>query len=582
MRLSEALAILNAPPPANAAEFCVSLVCGFAPLHLKTFLAARLRRALPDYGIAIESGLYGDLLGNFDRSTRAKVDCVAVVLEWQDLDERLGFRSLAGWNQSRLADILETVRVRLSACRETMERISGSLPVALCLPTLPLPPLQPTAAWNTSVFELQLQQCLAAFSLEVAQGTSVRLANSGWLNRMSPITERFDAKSELLDGFPYGLKHTSAVSEVLTNLIQSPPIKKGLITDLDNTLWKGLAGEVGPDGVSWNLDQNSHMHAVYQELLCSLSRAGVLVAVASKNDPELVQQVFRRNDIILDSSCVFPFEVHWAQKSRSVSRILEIWNVAADSVIFVDDNPSELAEVKAAHVSMECFQFPSDPQTAYELIGKLRDLFAKPAITEEDRIRAASIRNVRQGRELDRRRILSDDLLESAESLVTLSFAKDTWDPRVLELVNKTNQFNLNGKRWVESALRRELADGNSFLLKASYTDKFGALGKIAMILGRACGPKLEINTWVMSCRAFSRRIEYACLDQLFKTFEADELVFDFLPTDRNKPLQEFFEGLLGRQPEPPFRLSNQEFYQRCPRLFHKVENDLWMISHSG
>jgi predicted enzyme involved in methoxymalonyl-ACP biosynthesis len=323
MRLSEALAILNTPPPANAAEFRASLVCGFAPLHLKTFMAARLRQTLPNFRIAVEAGLYGDLLGNLERVARDKVDCIAIVLEWQDLDQRLGLRSLAGWNQSGLDDILDTVRVRLSACRETIERIPPTGPVAVCLPTLPLPPLQPTAAaWNASLFELQVQESLSAFAFELAGRDSIKVANTGWLNRISPVAERFDAKSELLDGFPYTLKHTSAVSEILTKLIHNPSIKKGLITDLDNTLWRGLVGEIGPEGVSWNLDQNSHMYAVYQELLRSLASAGVLVAVASKNDPALVQQVFQRTDIILGSDNIFPFEVHWAQNP---SRYLAFW-----------------------------------------------------------------------------------------------------------------------------------------------------------------------------------------------------------------------------------------------------------------
>ncbi len=584
MRLSDALTILHQSPAVAASEFSVFLVCGFTPLHLETFLKAHLQLALPRHRINIETGLYGDFWGTQNRLRQASPDCGVVVLEWPDLDARLGLRSLAGWRLSGFTEILDNVRSRLAWVEETIKTVSLRFPVVISLPTLSLPPLERRVpSWSAGPLDLQLQELLSSFAVAASQQPNVKIVSSAWLDRVSLSAGRHDARSELLDGFPYTVPHASALSEGLARLTLSPVPKKGLITDLDDTLWKGIIGEIGCGRVSWDLDQKSHMHAVYQELLRSLSETGVLIAVASKNYPSVVEEAFRRRDLILHKDCIFPFEVHWNRKSESVSRILRAWNVGSDSVVFVDDSPAELAEVKSAHPEIECLLFPKAAQDVYELVGNLRNLFAKPATTEEDQIRLASLRaNFDMRREAENPGVDADTFLEQAESILEFSFAKDA-DPRVLELLNKTNQFNLNGDRYTETGLSRRLANPDVFLLKVSYEDKFGRLGKIAVILGRIQEKTLHIHSWVMSCRAFSRRIEHACLDHLFRKLEAEKMVFDFKATERNQPLQEFFAGFLGRLPDSPFPLSADVFQQKCARLFHRIEEEvLWIVEKRG
>ena len=264
----------------------------------------------------------------------------------------------------------------------------------------------------------------------------------------APLRERLDVKSELLSGFPYKLGHASALASLLACLTRMPAPKKGLITDLDDTLWRGILGEVGIDGISWDLDHHSQMHAFYQRLLGALSTEGVLLAVASKNEPSLVQKAFNRKDLALSANSVFPMEVSWGPKSESVARILKTWNVGPDSVVFVDDSPLELAEVKASHPEIECIQFPTkDSAAIYELVFRLRDLFGKGSISQEDAIRLESIRRSHAGIPVyEAAKAAPTGFLEQLEADISFNFCKSPLDPRALELVNKTNQFNLNGK----------------------------------------------------------------------------------------------------------------------------------------
>jgi FkbH-like protein len=394
------------------------------------------------------------------------------------------------------------------------------------------------------------------------------------LDELSPLSTRLDLQSELSAGFPYQLSHASALATALAALIRNPPPKKGLITDLDDTLWSGLLGEIGVDGISWHLDHKSHIHGIYQQFLASLASAGVLTAVASKNDPTLVDQVFEREDLLIDKQSLYPLDVHWGPKSESIRRILKTWNISADSVVFIDDSPMELAEVKAAFPVMECLVFPkNDYQAFWQLLRRLRDVFGKAVISEEDSLRLNSIRAGAALQESSNGDATSlDSFLQDAQANIVITFGREKEDRRAFELINKTNQFNLNGNRFTESSWLAYLNDPATFLMTVSYDDKYGALGKIAVLLGRMRNSVATIDCWVMSCRAFSRRIEHQCLNWLFDNFDLQEIAFEYQPTDRNKPLQDFLASITTGPLAPGVRISRAGFSEKCPPLFHQAK----------
>jgi FkbH-like protein len=573
MKLVEALEIAKRKQPETAPTFCAYLVCGFEPLHFRTFLSAELIQVTPDRKTEILSGLYGDFWGNLDRMPASRADAGLLVCEWSDFDPRMGIRSGGTWAPSAFSEILANVRRRASDLVEATNRLSRQTALVVSLPTIPLPPIAFAPTWQASDFNLELQSIMSSTALNIARIPNVKLVNAERLNRVSPMDSRLDARSELAAGFPYKLAHASALADMICRLVSPRTPKKGLITDLDDTLWSGILGEEGVDGVFWDLEHHSQPHGLYQRLLRSLSETGVLIAAATKNDPQTVDKALDREDLLLSRNAIFPVEAHWNPKSESVSRILEAWNIGADSVVFIDDSPMELAEVKATHPEIECVLFPKDDaQGLVDLLYQLRDLFGKSALSEEDSIRRESIQrsreNAQQFQGSDEKLI---DFLAQAEAELTLNFSNEPSDPRPLELVNKTNQFNLNGRRYNESTWRSYLREPEAFLLVASYRDKYGPLGKIAILAGRKLSNKVRLDTWVMSCRAFSRRIEQRCVAELFSHFAAEEIVFDFQPTAKNGPLREFLTRLLGEDPGAECRLSKQRFDQIQEKAFHRV-----------
>ncbi|MGC4119243.1 MAG: HAD-IIIC family phosphatase [Myxococcales bacterium] len=571
MKLAEATRILNqnAALPGPALE--VFLACGFTPLHLKTFLVAQLAEISPARRISVTTGTYGDLAGSLERAAREGVRSVAAALEWEDLDPRLGLRSAAPWRLAQLPDILATATSRLGRLREALAQLAERAPVALSLPTLPLPPVFKVPLAQADGFALRLQEHAFAFAASLADLPRVRVVSPQQLDALSPLAARADVAAELRWGFPYSLEHASNLAGQLARLLAPPPACKGLITDLDNTLWRGILGDDGLEGIGWDLPHGSHGHALYQRMLASLSDLGVLLGVASKNNPALAEQALARPDLLVPRDRLFPVEANWKPKSESVARILKAWNVGAESVVFVDDSPLELAEVQQAFPTMKTLLFPAQSEAGIRaLLDELRDRFGRSSVETEDGLRVASLRAA-QERAVEAPGTSAETVLATAEATVT--FAHDRPDPRAFELVNKTNQFNLNGLRLDEATWRTRTANPARFLLTVSYADKFGPLGRIAVV-GGTRAPAPRIDCWVMSCRAFSRRIEFHTLAALFERLDADVLELDFIPTERNGPLREFLAAVLGADPIGPVRLTREALKTRCPPLYAKVTTE--------
>ena len=568
LKLAQALALLRQLPLPREDDYAVFLACGFTPLHLTTFLAAYLATIRLNRAAAVRCGLYGDLAGNLERAAAEQCGAVVVALEWSDLDPRLGYRHAVGWRPEQIPDILETASRQMDRLRVLISNVARQKLVVLALPSLPLPPLFLAPPVRGDATALQIESRLLQFATALAGDAMIRVLNRAAIDGLSPAGERLDLASELRSGFPYTLPHASVLGRLLAELLQPTVPKKGIITDLDNTLWNGILGEDGIEGTSWHLDRKSYGHALYQALLASLADSGVLVGVASKNDPDLVARALRREDLLISADMLFPVEASWSAKSESVRRILRSWNIGPESVVFINDSPLETAEVAAAFPAMECRLFPqSDERKLGELLADLRGLFGKSAITEEDRLRMRSLRT-------------ADDLagpagtttegfLASLKAEITLRINQP--DQRAFELINKTNQFNLNGRRIGETQWKTRCEDGDHFLVTCAYQDKFGPLGTISVAAGFRRADELLLDTWVLSCRAFSRRIEHHVLRELFEVFGAESIVMDFLPTERNAPLQEFLSRIAAAAPQPSLRLPKRVFLENCPLLYAKV-----------
>ena len=290
MKLIEALKIVKGMKQRSGGALRCFLASGINPLHFSSFLAAELGLLYPDRCVEIVEGLYGDIAGNLARLADAGAEFGAILIEWSDLDPRLGVRSSARWSPSEVDDIVATARERGAILHLALEDAASSTPLAVSLPTLPLPPLSVVPGWQAGSFELDLMAITQSLAGRAVGLPQCRLLSPQHIDRLSPLGQRRDIDSEVLSGFPYRLPHASMLAICLARLAHRGVPKKGLITDLDNTLWKGIVGEDGVTGISWDLENKSQMHAAYQRFVGALASEGVLIGVASKNDPSLVAE----------------------------------------------------------------------------------------------------------------------------------------------------------------------------------------------------------------------------------------------------------------------------------------------------
>jgi len=548
MRLIEALQIANVAQ--EGPPFHALLACGCEPLHLLTALKAHFRLALLARSVEIRTGLYGDLAGTIE-NVRERPDAALVVLEWADLDPRLGWRSVSVVDVKVISD----ARARLERIENAIAALAEKAPVALSLPALPMPPVFHTRGSELNGIEAALREMV--FGL--AASTRAVVVHPEMACRES----RHDLRMELMSGFPYRFAYADALAAGLVRVALPAAPKKGLITDLDETMWSGVLGDDGPGGISWDTDHRTHFHGLYQRLLNLLAEAGVLVGVASKNDAALVHEAFTRRDLVVDPGHLFPIEAHWHPKLQSIERILKAWNVGADSVVFVDDSRLELEQVQRAFPGLECLEFRNDDAG---FLVELRDRFGRREIREEDELRVTSLRSGQAVRQAAGDSAGLETLLAGAEARVTFRWGKKPMDPRALELINKTNQFNLNGARFTEPEWKAYLSDPAAHVAVVEYEDRFGKLGKIAVLAGREQESGFDVEVWVMSCRAFSRRIEYQCLKMLLDRW--DPLTFHWKRGERNGPMLDFLTEMA-----PDLRaVRRAEFSRRCPPLFHQSE----------
>ncbi len=546
MKLVEALRLVNSPQ--QGAPFRVLLACGFTPLHLETALKAHLRLKFPERMVCVQTGLYDDLAGTLEKN-QGTSDLVIVVLEWADLDPRLGWRSMAAIGEGVLAD----ADARLKRISAALDTLTESTSVTLALPSLPLPPV-----FHTSGRQLhRVEANLRAMVLLMAASTRATVLHPNELR-----APEHDLRAELMNGFPFSYATADALAFSLLSLAIPEPRMKGLITDLDETMWDGVLGDDGPEGVTWDMDRKTQFHALYQQLLNSFAEAGILIAVASKNDEALVQQVLRRSDLVVRPDRLFPVEANWRPKTESITRILKAWNIGEDAAVFVDDNALELEQVKTAFPRMDCVLFRRDDPS---FLTELRNRFGKPSILQEDTLRIASLRGGEALRSAVTAGSSLDAVLQTAQAKIVFHCNKEPVDTRALELINKTNQFNLNGRKYTDADWRALIADPATRLMIVEYEDRFGKLGKIAVIAGQDQGAAFRVDSWVMSCRAFSRRIEHQCLKALLARWETITLAFT--ATERNGPLQDFLAEL-----GIATCVERAHFEQRCPALFHETE----------
>ena len=310
---------------------------------------------------------------------------------------------------------------------------------------------------------------------------------------------------------------TVALARSLAAMVKSVygKSKKCLVLDLDNTLWGGVIGDDGVQGLLLGRD-NAMGEAFqnFQRYVKELQRRGVLLAVCSKNEAEAAAQGFLHPDSILKLEDFSAFKANWNPKPDNIREIAFELNIGLDSFVFVDDNPAERALVTAQLPEVSVPDVGSDVTRFADVLEQER-YFEVDKIVKEDLSRgsyysANGQRNVSQGKFQD-----YGEFLDSLEMVAEIAPFASMYLERIAQLINKTNQFNLTTRRYTAAEVETMAKDPQCLTLYGRLGDKFGDNGLVSVLVGRVAGETLEIDVWLMSCRVLKREMELAMFDTL-------------------------------------------------------------------
>ncbi len=292
--------------------------------------------------------------------------------------------------------------------------------------------------------------------------------------------------------------------------------KKALVLDLDNTLWGGVVGDDGVEGIE--IGHETSMGQVYSEFqayLKELKSWGVLLTVASKNDEENALAGLNHPEGTLRPEDLVLLKANWEPKDRSVAQIAQELNLLPDSLVFVDDNPAERAIVTAQVPEVQAPPLDA-PEHAISLLDRA-GYFEATELSQDDLGRSAMYRANAQRAQLEKSFASYEDYLRSLDMHAQIRPFEGVYLARIAQLTNKSNQFNLTTRRYSESQLQQAAQDPGHVTLYGKLTDRFGDNGVVSVVMGRWAGTVLDIELWLMSCRVLKRGMEYAMLDELVR-----------------------------------------------------------------
>lgn len=366
----------------------------------------------------------------------------------------------------------------------------------------------------------------------------------------------FDPKMYVNGDMVYNIDFYPYIAKGIVDIINAVngTFKKCLILDLDNTLWGGIIGDDGVEGIQIGDLGLGKAFTELQLWAKQLKQRGIILAICSKNTEAIAKEPFIAHpDMILSLEDIAVFVANWETKVDNIRYIQSILNISFESMVFLDDNPFEREMVKSAIPELSVPDLPEDPAEYMVYLRKL-NLFETASFTEEDSYRTKQYQEEAQRNILQKSFLNEDDFLANLDMVSEVKAFDGFTSPRVAQLSQRSNQFNLRTVRYTESDIKAISASPDYFTLAFTLADKFGDHGLIsAVILQRQSNETLFIDTWIMSCRVLKRGMENFALNaivELAKENGFKKIKGEYLATKKNALVKDHFANLAFEQSE--------------------------------
>jgi FkbH-like protein len=525
---------------------------------------------LPDFNVAGFDGIATEGLDPASPFWRKVPDSLLIMPAVDDIKSWpplfASDQEIQSWvriNARRYLDVWQHVTTELAGCR--------------IYQALFAPPLERPLGNLERRYPFSRTSCLASLNSFLVEHAPVNVtlvdfdALSGTIGRQQWNDEAayFTSKQ------PFSIRQMPLVAANLSRLIAAAQgkVRKCLVLDLDNTLWGGVIGDDGVEGI--RLDPNDatgEAFLAFQRYVLQLKERGILLAVCSKNDTNLARAAIEQHpDMILRMDDFVAFVANWDDKATNLRRIAGQLNIGIDSLVFFDDNPAERSLVRQFEPEVFVVEVPEDP-ALYVRALDLSFAFEWQALTIEDLGRSESYVHDRMRQDLANTASDYDSYLRSLEMQVSFEATVTHAIERVCQLVNKTNQFNLRTRRYSPDELSTKSVSPNYNLIHVRLRDRFSNYGIIASVVIAYHDDIAFIENWVMSCRVFKRGVEDATFNAIIDAAKARGavwLVAEYVQTEKNGYVANLLE-MLG--------MARYDKSADCPQLPENVSKGLLFI----
>jgi FkbH-like protein len=490
-------------------------------------------------------------------------DLTLVMLRWEDLHPELirPLGALSGADRARMAE------AATDAAHGLLARLRASVPGQILftlLPTLETPGL--------GEFDSHAEASEGAWRAGVKAMLAARLRSGPPATRLLDLDESllqlgrdrfFDRRLWYSARYPFSPTAAREISRrvMAIGAAAKLPRVKVIAVDADNTLWGGIVGEDGIDGIALGPDYPGNVYVAFQRRLLEFQQRGFVLAICSKNNPDDLMQVLREHPHqVLREEHFAAMRVNWESKTQNLRSLADELNLGLESFVFVDDSDHECLAVRSELPQVEVVRVPArlvDLPACLDRVSRLEVL----QLTEEDRSKTRLYAEERRRRDLAAQSTDVESYLASLDMRMRVRFDDEAALARLAQLTQKTNQFNLTTRRYGESDVRRFIDAPDWVVAHFSLADVFGDNGIVGLALLRI-GPAVgdaELDTFLMSCRVIGRRAESAFLDAILRHIRergVQSVHASFLPTAKNKLAEKFL-------PEHGFRREADGGYRR-------------------
>lgn len=356
------------------------------------------------------------------------------------------------------------------------------------------------------------------------------------------LDQCFDLRNFFSSKALYSIDFHKAYSSQITPMIAALTgrVKKALILDCDNTLWNGIVGEDGKEGIKITIP-----YLIAQSTIIDLYSKGVLICLCSKNNPDDVEEVLTSHEgMLLKNEHIVLKKINWQDKASNIKAIGKELNLGLNSFIFVDDSPFEANLISEQLPEVTVFQVPEKINDFPEIMAEVAHQFFRFEVSAEDLKKTEQYRLQAKRKEAEIAFQSIDDYLRSLELHLTIEKNNRQLVPRIAQMTQKTNQFNLTTKRYTEQDITHLMDNHQHEVYTLAVKDRFGDSGVTGLMIIENKETEVEIDTLLISCRILGRNIEWAFVDQIVKEIKKPILKAKFIPTQKNAQVSDFYDKL--------------------------------------